>query len=330
MATTLRSFGYLLTIIIVGLFFVAKINYYPEAPRSAFLAAYTYPDSQFVQINGMRVHYVIRGEGENLVLLHGQGGNIHHFDAMFPELIAGYRVISLDYIGHGLTGPDPNLDYSNGNFIEFFESFFNALNLEKMHLVGNSMGGYWAMLYAAKHPHRVQSLSLLNSFGGEAAKTFDHCQNVEPSNTAFNPEDLPFADHMSRWFLPRFMVKSALKPMFFQPHHPTDAFVSLHRDLFSVAGNRLYRKHFNPFDRPMTAIDAAQLDRPALVLWGREDQLLRLCEGLNLHDKLANSELVVLDRTGHLPMVESPMQTSRLILNFVKQHSSETDHLGDH
>ena len=180
MKKSLKIIGFVFLVSTVAYLIYA---YHPEQDKSVYVKEYSYPDSKFVNINGVETHYRIVGSGPNLVLLHGWGGNVHHFDSIVPVLSEHFRVIVVDCIGHGLTDADPNNNYSNENNILFLENFFKAIQLQKFSIAGNSTGGYWGLLFAKKHPDQVEKLVLLNSRGGDCAEP------EETTMTVFNPED---------------------------------------------------------------------------------------------------------------------------------------------
>ena len=192
-------------------------SYHPEVNLEVMKKKYQYSDSKYVNVNGLWVHYYEKGAGDTLLLLHGNGGNIHHFDEITEALSQHFKVISLDYLGHGLTGADPALDYSNQNMLGFLEDFFDTLNLGKVHIAGNSMGGYWAMLYAQEHPENIEKIVLLDAYGGI-------CPDSD-YGTHFMPENLPFAETITSYLFPRFVVRSEFEKNVYSADSATDALV---------------------------------------------------------------------------------------------------------
>lgn len=290
--------------------------YHPEQPLSDFKAKYEYPDSRYVEVNGVNVHYRICGQGPNLVLLHGTGANIHFFDSITGPLSKHFRVISLDELGHGLTGPDPKLDYSKENYLRFFEVFFQKTGLDSMSIAGNSTGGYFAMLYALHHPDKVQHIVLLDSRGGncpQEEKTQDWKQRLEKYFA--DPRNLPLLNTISRYFFPKFAVRKALETNFYDPRFVTEELVQNAYDMFTIKGNRTSRMEFSKFTYPNDILDS--LSTPTLMIYGREDHIHSICQAEDLHRRLKNSRLVILDKVAHLPMLEAPHPTIQLMEDYL-------------
>jgi pimeloyl-ACP methyl ester carboxylesterase len=126
---------------------------------------FTGPTSGFIDIDGMGVHYSRAGHGPTLVLLHGSGASLHIFDTVAAQLADRFDVISLDLPGFGLTGPQPDGDYSLGAYVWFLDRFADALDLGRFLLAGHSFGGQVAWTYALAHPGRLRGLVLMNATG---------------------------------------------------------------------------------------------------------------------------------------------------------------------
>jgi esterase len=124
--------------------------------------------SKFIDINGLKLHYIDYGsEGRpHLVLLHGLNGNAQAFDVVAPNLTASHHVIALDLRGHGDSQSGPPDGYTPPNYLGDIGAFLKALRIEKAAFIGSSMGGAMAMIFATLAPNIVDRL-LLNDIGGE-------------------------------------------------------------------------------------------------------------------------------------------------------------------
>ena len=284
-------------------------NYHPLVDVAVMKDKYSYSESRFIEVNGSAVHYYEKGLGDTLVLLHGNGGNMHHFMPIMDELSKHYRVIVPDYLGHGLTGVNENNDFSNGAFISFFEAFFDKLELDTFHIAGHSMGGYWTLQYAQRHPERISKIVLIDAYGGICAD--------QEYGTFFIPENLPLAETFSSYIFPKFMVRSELQKNVYLPDSISDTLVTTHHDLMSIKGNRMYRKHFFGFDHPRAEIDGSKLDHPIYMLWGEQDSVHNLCEADNLRSRLTVQGVTILKNVGHTPMIENPIETQSTVLGFL-------------
>lgn len=126
------------------------------------------PSSQFVTVNGLKLHYLDFG-GESrpaLVCIHGLSGNAHNFDALAPHLSGAYRVISIDVRGRGDSEWGPSGDYNPATYASDLAAMLEALGIARVTLIGTSMGGMISMIYAGGYPERVAKI-VLNDVGPE-------------------------------------------------------------------------------------------------------------------------------------------------------------------
>ena len=122
----------------------------------------------FVDANGVNTRIVEAGEGEPLILLHGIGGHIEAYARNIKSLSEHFRVIVMDMLGHGYTGK-PDYPYTLDEYSDHLLAVIQALNIEKVHLSGESLGGWLSAWFAARHPEYVKTL-LLNTPGNIKGK----------------------------------------------------------------------------------------------------------------------------------------------------------------
>lgn len=133
--------------------------------QETLIKKYTNVYSKFIQIDGNRIHYRDEGQGDVIVLLHGTASSLHTWDEWAQRLSKEFRVIRMDLPGFALTGPDHLSRYEVENDVAFLNKFMARLNLEKVNLVGSSLGGRIAWEYSLLHPNKVKTLTLMNSLG---------------------------------------------------------------------------------------------------------------------------------------------------------------------
>lgn len=124
------------------------------------------PQGQFVEIDGVRLHYVERGSGQPLVLLHGNGSMIQDFEsAGLIDLAArSYRVIAFDRPGFGHTSRPRNVIWSPEAQADLFRAALVRLNVQQAIVLGHSWGASVAIALAIKHPISVKSLVLASGY----------------------------------------------------------------------------------------------------------------------------------------------------------------------
>ena len=122
------------------------------------------PTSRFLTANELRLHY-LDWDGDAakpLVLLHGGAASCHWWDWVAPLLRDDYRVLALDWRGHGESERDAP-PYHTRDFVADLEGLIQNLGLERPAVVGHSMGGHVALAHAALHPESVAALAVLDS-----------------------------------------------------------------------------------------------------------------------------------------------------------------------
>ena len=124
--------------------------------------------SRFFNANGLKLHYLDFGNpsAPPLVCIHGLSGNAHNFDGLAPHLTDHYHVISIDVRGRGDSQWGPPGEYAPPVYINDLSQMLEALKLDRVSLIGTSMGGIVSMLFAGGYPQRVERL-VLNDIGPE-------------------------------------------------------------------------------------------------------------------------------------------------------------------
>jgi esterase len=124
--------------------------------------------SQFITINGLRLHYLDFGNSAKppLICIHGLSGNAHNFDGLAAHLTPDYHVISIDVRGRGDSQWGPADEYNHTTYSSDLAALIDRLQFPRVTLIGTSMGGMIAMLYAGGYPQRVDRI-VLNDVGPE-------------------------------------------------------------------------------------------------------------------------------------------------------------------
>jgi pimeloyl-ACP methyl ester carboxylesterase len=123
------------------------------------------PTSRRVRANGLELHLLDWGGGSRVpaLALHGFALNCHSWDEVAPALSSRVRLHALDQRGHGLSERAARVeDYTRENMVGDALGVVDALGLERIVLIGHSMGGMNAMTFAARHPERVRALVLVD------------------------------------------------------------------------------------------------------------------------------------------------------------------------
>jgi pimeloyl-ACP methyl ester carboxylesterase len=132
-----------------------------QADGSAFVKAYTYGSNdstgRYASVNGIKLYYETYGEGEPLLLLHGNSESINSFRQQIPELAKKYRVIAVDTRGQGKSSEDGKT-YTYDLFAEDMNALLDTLQLDSVHVLGWSDGGNTGLMMAMRYPRKVKKL----------------------------------------------------------------------------------------------------------------------------------------------------------------------------
>lgn len=287
------------------------VAYTPEQPAAQMEQKYASPESRFVEIDGLRVHYRDQGQGPALVLLHGSNASLQTWDGWVERLSGDFRVITLDLPGHGLTGPDPKGRYDWIAMASVVDRLVRRLELESFALAGNSMGGAVAWNYAVMHPGKVEKLILIASRG---------YPSEEPMPAIFKAYATPVIGQLMTRVTPRAAIAASLRKVYGDPNKVDADLVTQYHDLTLRAGNReatRLRLSAPSNDRLLPRIGT--ITAPTLILWGSEDHWILPKYGSHFARDIENSTLRLYEGLGHAPMEEDPERTARDARAFLLQ-----------
>lgn len=279
-----------------------------DTDPAAMRAKYGAPPSQFVDLGGgLTVHLRDEGprDGPVIVLLHGSNADLHTWTPWVEALAADTRVIRFDQIGHGLTGPAPDGDYSTAAFVRTVDDVVARLGIERFVLAGNSMGGGIALNYALAHPERLDGLVLVDAAGAPPL-------GKPRGNIGFSLVRNPLLRELFTRVTPRALIERSLQQSVTNQAIVTPAAVDRYWELLRYPGNR--NATFARFSQPRQSLTRARLAAmrvPTLILWGKRDGLIPVAAGRWFHAALPGSQLIVYPGIGHLPMEEAAGATSR-------------------
>ncbi len=279
------------------------------------------PAREFATLHGRMVAYRdLPGHGTPVLLIHGIGSSSETW-ADIPDRLsaAGVRVVAVDLPGHGESSLGRG-DYSLGAMASTLRDLLDELGLEKVHLVGHSLGGGVSMQFAYQFPERVDSMTLVSS-GGLGEETF----------TGLRAATLPGAEFALKWTINPKTLRGAgwigeqLGRIGVHPHALSP------RALETVGwlgdGERrsaflaTLRSVVGPRGQNVSALDKLHLmaGRRVLIIWGDRDPMIPMKHGENAHALLPGSRFVVFPGAAHEPHMHDPQRFTDLILEHVTQ-----------
>ena len=317
----IKRFGMVLGGILLLLLVVLASAYRSDLSAEAVNAKYLTPESKFIEVDGIQVHVRILGEGEPVFLLHGSFASLHTWDAWQQAMSPYYQTISLDFPGHGLTGPDSLKRYGVKDYSELVHALAQKLNIEQYHVAGNSMGGAVAMQLASDYPGNVRSLNLIDAAGAPAAeRTLTDSTAPKKSNSGgawiFQVARHPVFSKLLLSCTPKFLFAMNMKQVYGDDTKVTDEVTTRYYELMLREGNR--QATLDRLSQPRNSnIQFERLTMPTLILWGAEDTWIPVAQGKRLQQALPGANLVILNGVGHVPMEESPTETVSEYLSFL-------------
>jgi pimeloyl-ACP methyl ester carboxylesterase len=306
-----RSLLVLLALFGLGL----ALSWAPDQPVSALAPRWAPPPSQFVAVAGLQVH--LRDEGPGgaaqgatpIVLIHGTSSSLHTWDGWTEVLKRERRVIRFDLPGFGLTGPNADHDYSIETYVRFVIAMLDSLQVRRVIIAGNSLGGLVAWATAAAHPDRVERLILVDSSG--------YPPKPRSVPIGFRIARMPVFNRLMQTTLPRRIIESSLENVYGDPSKVTPELVDRYRDMTLRAGNRTAVVHRLAQGYTGSRDHIRGLQLPTLILWGGRDRLVPPEHGQAFAQDIAGSQLVMFDSLGHVPQEEDPSTTVAAVQAFL-------------
>ncbi len=262
-------------------------------------------------VNDMNLYYEISGEGFPIVLAHGYCTSIRLWKHQIPRLAQKYQVIAYDARGHGLsTAPAGKEHYTLGKLVEDLYGLLRFLNISQAYIAGHSMGGATAIGFAAKYPEMTKAALIFNIDGGhqpsdpqadrEAAETRQRAQQLVRERGLADYARQQIATKMA----PRFVLEDEAEQQAFierYAHQPVSGYLGVGEAL--------------PWREPWLTEAARSLRMPVLIIAGTEDVMHRGAE--LLHQRLPQSQLVLLENAPHDSMNARPEAFNKALLDYL-------------
>lgn len=243
--------------------------------------------------------FIEEGEGQPLVLLHGLFGAlsnfaelIHFFKRYNKVVVPMLPLLDMDILHTSVSG-----------LAKYLHKFIELRDYKNIHLLGNSLGGHVGLVYLLKYENknRVKTVTLTGSSGlFESAMGDSYPKRGD-----------------------REYIRKKTEYTFYDPAMATEELVD---EVFSITNNRL--KVIKIIALAKSAIrnnlekELQNIQIPALLIWGKNDNVTPPFVAEEFHKLLPNSELHFIDKCGHAPMMEVPDEFNRILFNFLKKHSA--------
>jgi len=256
--------------------------------------------------------YYEGGDGPTIVLLHGFAANKEVWLPIAKQLTAHFHVIIPDLPGWGESSRNDSASYNIDAQAARLQDFVQTLSLQRFLLVGHSMGGAIAGVYAAEHPEHVRELALVDAFG------------LKFNENAFAREALAGKDPFV--FDDRAGFERASALAFEKPLKIPGRFVDVMvKD--NIRDHAFIERTFNELREPSQELSVqnrlGQLTMPVMGLWCHDDKIIDISALDNLRNGLTHAPAIstsILNGCNHMPMMEKPDATAQILSGFALSH----------
>ena len=275
------------------------------------MATLSQPQSTFLSVNGLRVHYLDWGHpsAPPVVCVHGYTSSGQAFNALARHFQSRFRIIAPDVRGHGETAWSPTEAYQYNDQISDLAGFIDQLGLEQFILIGTSMGGIIAMAYAGAHPERLVRL-VINDIGPDAevgSQRITQTVGDRPEEFANLDDAMAYRRLVSPITAGR-SVEDQRELALGVLRQQSDGRWVWKMDPAYIR----QRVHQGPPPRPALWPALQRITCPTLVVWGRESDVLSEAQARRMADVLPYGELVAVPGIGHAPTLMEPVALAAL------------------
>jgi pyruvate dehydrogenase E2 component (dihydrolipoamide acetyltransferase) len=277
-----------------------------RAAEEAKAASSEEAEEKIVDVGGVAIRYLMAGPASapRVVFVHGLGGSYETWSLNLPAFAERFRICALDLPGAG-SSDKPDMDYGIPAMADFLARFLDAVgeDWQRVNIVGHSLGGAIALVFASQHPERVERLVLADSagLGAEIDGEVLDLIRAEPSIEGMRTE-------LSHFFAHQGLVQQALVEQIYQQRlQPGAREAMLATTEAAFGGNRQH------IDLRETL---AALHNEALVVWGDEDSVIPIAHAIEA-SRTPGSRVDVFEACGHCPHIERAEAFNQLATTFL-------------
>lgn len=264
---------------------------------------------QHMRVDGHRLVWLEGGNrlGEPVVLLHGFGASKENWLPLLPFLAKRYHLFLLDLPGWGESQFNPDARYGMDEQVARLATWLPAAVRSPAHVVGSSMGGGISGLLAGRHPELLRSLTLMNAAGVAGTQHTHFELGLMQGRNGLIAHNLKGVFDLLAMTMSSRMLAALVAP--------------------AMSGDLISRRHVNEHlfrqlmeldpDPELPAFSSVKV--PTLVVWGRNDRVLHVSCTEVFQKLIPHAQVKILDHIGHLPMVEVPRVTARLLRHHWRQ-----------
>jgi haloalkane dehalogenase len=263
------------------------------------------------------------GNSPAFVLLHGFPDNAHIYDDLIPHLVlAGRRVIAVDFLGFGSSDKHKEASYSFGQQLGDLEAVVNVLGADEIIPVGHDSGGPAAVNFALRHPEKTVATCLMNAFYGDAPglRVPEFIELFANKNLCALTQHLLARPQQFAWLLGFQRDQMQIGLTAAQKERYADFLGPIIDNNFrqQPSAGRAFAEMTSALTEELAANTARLLefrrsDVPLLLIWGKFDPYLHVSVAEYMRSQSRNAALHALE-AGHWPQIDAPAEVARIML----------------
>lgn len=271
-------------------------------------------EDRYVKVKDVNIHYWTMGTGPPLILIHGIGASVKYWQYNIGPLSQHYHVYAMDLVGFGRS-EKPSVEYSLTYSSNFVADFMDSQSIKQASLVGNSLGGLVCLQFAINFSERVDKLVLVDTAGLGPELTWILRLMTLPvlGEVLYGPN--------------RTQMRLFHRMLFYDKRFVTDEWIEQNLEMARLPGARssflsVLRYGVNlgglrPEILKPLLMRIPKITSPTLIVWGAQDRIIPLSHAHIGHKMMANSQLHIFDRCGHVPQIEKAQEFNHLAIDFL-------------
>jgi pimeloyl-ACP methyl ester carboxylesterase len=272
------------------------------------------PSLQFRTVHGYRRAFRIAGSGPVILLIHGIGDNSTTWETVQAKLAQRFTVIAVDLLGHGQSDK-PRADYSVAAYANGMRDLLSVLDIERITVVGHSLGGGVAMQFAYQFPQLVERLVLVAAGGV-----------TKDVNLVLRLASLPMGAEALALLPPALQIAGRAAGRVLGStglgHDLPDVLrvlADLPEPMASAAFTRTLRAVVDWRGQMVTMLDRCYLTQsvPVQIIWGTDDVVVPISHARMAHAAMPGSQLETFERSGHFPFHDDPDRFIEIVERFI-------------
>ncbi|MBM0104916.1 alpha/beta fold hydrolase [Steroidobacter sp. S1-65] len=277
---------------------------------------------KYYDAGGWRTRVIESGTGVPVVMMHGLSGHAEGFIRnVRPVAAAGFRAISMDAIGHGFSAKPTDVTYHSPLFVEHLKRLLDTIGAQKVHLVGQSLGGWTALNFAQLYPSRVASLVSITGAGflldDEASRKESEEIHARVQAVTKKASEEPTREK----------VRERLEWLMLDKSIVTDELVETRYTAFMLPDSRaamakLVAEQAGPDNRRnlLTEEQLARIQIPTKIIWSDRNPTTPWSVAKRVAEIMPNASFELVEGAGHWPQYEQAAAVNRILIDFLQRN----------